>query len=204
MGSEEPMTGVVLAGGGSTRFTDGHKALATLDGDPLLLRVSEAVRAGTDRTPVLAFRTEDQRQRLGSAVGDVRTRFDDSAFSGPLAGLYGALDAVDTPWLFLCACDMPLVSPAAIRFLADRRADEVDAVVPIGASGDPEPLHALYRRAAVACIRDEVTPAAGVRALPSQFDEVASVPVGDAPAGVDLEASTTNVNTRAALARLER
>lgn len=206
MGTDPPVTGVVLAGGESSRFSDGHKAAATLYGEPVLERVVAAVRAGTDAEPVLAFRTETQREQLVELLDDrpVRTTIDDPSFSGPLAGLYGSFEAFETPWLFLCACDMPLISATAVRHLSDRRTRDADAVIPVGASGEPEPLHALYRRESVLRVRESVPATAGVRSLVSHLDEVVAVPFGDVPAGVDLERSTTNVNTRADLARLEQ
>lgn len=207
MGSERPVTAVVLAGGASTRFDDGHKAAASLHGRTILGRVLDAVRGGTTEEPILVVSDEAQRRALLVAVEDVdgesvRLAYDTNGFDGPLAGVYGAIDAVDTEWLFLGACDMPLVSPAAIRFLADHCSPDVDAVVPITPSGEYEPLHALYRCEALSAVEQDLPAAAGVRFLLDGLAAVEPVPVVYAPEGVPLRESTTNVNTRADLADL--
>jgi molybdopterin-guanine dinucleotide biosynthesis protein A len=45
------------------------------------------------------------------------------------------------------ACDMPNVTAAVLRALLDRaEATQADAVIPIGPSGIPDPLCAVYRR----------------------------------------------------------
>ncbi|MDX1746000.1 MAG: NTP transferase domain-containing protein, partial [Halobacteriales archaeon] len=47
-----PWAGVVLAGGGSTRFGEADKLLAELDGTPLVRRVVDRLAARTDRLVV--------------------------------------------------------------------------------------------------------------------------------------------------------
>lgn len=80
---------------------------------------------------------------------------------GPIAGLYGALSAVEREWLFLAGCDMSRLSPAAVAWLAERlkpAASPPDALVPVRPDGSPEPLHAFYRREAVAAARSRIRP----------------------------------------------
>lgn len=49
-----PWAGLVLAGGGSTRFGDADKLLAELDGTPLVRRVTDRLASRTDRLVVVA------------------------------------------------------------------------------------------------------------------------------------------------------
>ncbi|EMA06295.1 molybdenum cofactor guanylyltransferase [Haloferax denitrificans] len=218
-------TAVVLAGGESTRFGHGHKALATLDGEPLIRRVVGTLRAVTGRPPIVAVRTADQRERLAAALPttwDVRFVRDDPSLSGPLAGVAAAADAVTTPWLFVAGCDMPLLEPHAVAALFERAAsrdgDRGDgeharsvssnddrgrlkppAVVPVSGHGR-EPLHALYRRAAVRENVSELAPDDGLGALLDRLDGVEHVGFDALPESVDR--SVTNVNTRTELARV--
>jgi molybdopterin-guanine dinucleotide biosynthesis protein A len=213
--ADPDVTGVVLAGGRSSRFgdADANKAVASLGGRTLLGRVVDSLADATDRSPVVAVRTAAQRETYAAALSDRSVAFarDDAGFDGPLAGVYGAADAVDAPWLFCCGCDMPLLSPAVVRWLVEALRDRVRARS--GASdaspaalavchpdGTPEPLHALYRTSAVERVRNRLPSSAGPRALLESLEPVVTVPVDAAPAGLPVEESTTNVNTRDELA----
>jgi molybdopterin-guanine dinucleotide biosynthesis protein A len=200
----ERVRGIVLAGGRSTRFGAENKALATFDGRPLVDRAVGAVAEATDGTPILSVSTDTQADRLAIALQnrEVETVYDSETRAGPLAGLSAAVEAADAPWLFVCACDMPLVTPDSISALTARvgaggvgSAGEPDAVVPI-VDGHDQPLHALYRRPAVAATVEKLTESDAMMALLGRLT-VERVEAGDANAA--LAAATTNVNTRADL-----
>lgn len=68
----------------------------------------------------------------------------------PLAGIYtGLLETGGQA--FVCACDMPFLNPALIRFLGSLSAG-VDVVIP-RCRGEFEPLHAVYTPACLDPIR---------------------------------------------------
>jgi molybdopterin-guanine dinucleotide biosynthesis protein A len=196
-------TAVVLAGGGSERFGDRPKATATLDGRPLLGRVVAALASVTDDRPVVAVGDRRKRATVAPAVPEpVRYRYDVARRDGPLAGVAGALPAVDTDAVVLCGCDMPLVRPAVVRWLARLLDGAADAVVPV-VDGVEQPLHAVYDRAALrAYCRRRPTEDRLTGLLASL--RVRTVAPSEAPAGVPLRRSVTNVNTRDELAVLER
>ncbi|WP_135364000.1 molybdenum cofactor guanylyltransferase [Halosimplex halophilum] len=198
--------GVVLAGGRSTRFGDADKALATYEGRPLVARAADAVAAATEGPPLLSVATDEQADRLRDALGDrpVEPVRDDPSLSGPLAGLAAAAAATDAPWLFACACDMPLVSPGSIDALRARLAeaaasgDRADAVVPV-VDGYDQPLHALYRRSTLAGALADRSPGDALMGL---LDGLAVERVAADAVDAPLAEATTNVNTRAELAAL--
>ncbi|ESP88776.1 molybdenum cofactor guanylyltransferase [Candidatus Halobonum tyrrellensis] len=211
--------GVVLAGGDSSRFgaAGEDKALARVgsgpDAERLLARTVRVLREATGREPAVVVRDDDRRATYARALGaegddgeSVAFGFDAPGYEGPLGGLFGAVDAVDAPAVFCCGCDMPLLDPAAVAWLVDRfesldtAGDRVDAVAVAYPDGALDPLHAVYRRERVAALRDRLPPTAGPRAALAELDAVHTVPVDDAPAGVPLGRSTTNVNTVAELA----
>lgn len=196
--STPPLTGIVLAGGDSTRFANGDKALARLGGQPLIARVVDALIAATDRSPIVTVRNENRRDAYALVLDAARFEYDDSTFDGPLAGVMGAIETADTPWVFVCGADMPLLSAESIRWLATHIEPTRGAIAPRRASGPPEPLHTFYRRDAVMATRDKLTPSTGVRALLSHLD-VHTIPVTDAPATIPLRTSLVNVNTRGEL-----
>jgi molybdopterin-guanine dinucleotide biosynthesis protein A len=202
--------GVVLAGGRSTRFGDADKALATFEGRPLVASAVDAVAEATERSPLLSVATDEGAERLRNALGDraVEPVRDDPSLSGPLAGLAGAAAATDAPWLFVCACDMPLVSPASIGALRSRLAaidddraaerGEVDAVVPV-VDGHEQPLHALYRRSTS---DDALAHLDAGDAPMTLLDELAAERIAADAVEAPLAEATANVNTRAELAAL--
>lgn len=190
-------TGVVLAGGESTRFRGGNKALATVDGERFVERVLAAVTSVSDTRPVLAVRTHRQREVIDDGLESApRYAYDVEQFSGPLAGLYGALDVVETPWVLVTGCDMPFLSVQVLSELSEHRWTRAgDAVVPVAEDGSIEPLHAFYRRSALLDAGGNLSPTAGMKAVPRTLTDVEYVSASDLPAHVSLARSTTNVNT---------
>jgi molybdopterin-guanine dinucleotide biosynthesis protein A len=161
-----------------------------------LAHVVGAIDAATDRPPLLAVATHEDGDRLTRALPDdgdrVEVVVDDPSFAGPLAGLVVAAGQTDRPWLLVCGCDMPLVSPQTFGTLRDYAGPGIDAVVPV-VDGHDQSLHALYRGDAV------VANAAGLeergpRALLERLDNVRRVAAADVDEA--LATAVTNVNTR--------
>jgi len=195
----ESVRGVVLAGGASTRFGAGDKALASVGSQPVLRRIVDVLERSTDREPVIAVRTPDQQSRYATVVPtNAQFVFDAPDHDGPLAGLVGSATALDSRWLFCCGCDMPLLAPLAVRWLLDQLCHEqpVDAVAVEDPTGGLEPLHSVYRRESVLDCHLRLPRTAGPRMLLSELDTVVTISTADAPPHVPLEASSTNVNTR--------
>lgn len=212
--TEQPVAsvrGVVLAGGDSTRFEDGDKALARFEGEPVISRTVTVLREATQREPVIAVGTTEQRATYAAAVEGpaVQFVFDAPAYDGPLAGIVGAARALDSQWLFCCGCDMPLLALTAVAWMIDQlrrteatRQSAVDAVAVVHSTGVAEPLHTLYRRESVLGLQGSLSKTAGPRRLLAELDRVATVSTADVPAQIPIELSTTNINTVDELERL--
>lgn len=195
--------GVVLAGGDSTRFDGGDKALAELDGRPLLAHAVKAVDAATATAPVVGVRSPAQRDRVRAALLEpsrVRVTRDVEELAGPLAGLYAAAEVVTTPWLFVCGCDMPLVTADSIAGLcAVDGVERASAVVP-RVDGRDQPLHALFGRQRLLDVRPRLGDGDGLSSLLDALERVARPTPSDVDA--PLADAVTNVNTRAELRRV--
>ncbi|WP_135661949.1 molybdenum cofactor guanylyltransferase [Halorhabdus rudnickae] len=198
MPSIENAAAIVLAGGRSRRFEGGEKALATVGGMSLIGRVVDIAGRATDRTPIVAVATAEQREAYADVL-DALVRFviDVPDREGPLAGLSGAVEASDARWSLVLGCDMPLVEEASVEWLAGKRAGEADAVVPRTANG-LHPLHAWYRRGALAEALETDRSGRSLHALVERLSAVV-VSAEESPACVDLDRSVKNVNTRADL-----
>jgi molybdopterin-guanine dinucleotide biosynthesis protein A len=191
-------TAVVLAGGYSTRFGDTDKALAEIDGRPMLARVVARVGAVVDSVVVSC--RDDQRAAFAvglDGIDDAPIRFvtDPEPDGGPLVGIVSAFEAVDSQYAVVVACDMPFVDPAFIEFLFSQAGGH-DAVVPELDDGHRQPTQAVYRVDRTVAVADERL-AAGNRSLRGLLDTLETVVI---PAETVLDhtdqQSLTDINTR--------
>lgn len=140
-------SGVVLAGGRSTRFGDSDKAVAELAGTPMIRRVADrlvdvvgelVVNCRPDQTNAI-------REAMAGYPLDVVYAEDDVPDQGPVAGIRNGLAGATGSYAFVVACDMPFVDPALASFLFDRAESEsADAVVPRLESGWFQTTQAVY------------------------------------------------------------
>jgi len=137
------ITGVLLAGGKSSRFGS-NKALTRLP-DGFLIEYPAEVLAELFANRLLITNTPEEYDFLGwPTAGDI---YPDS---GPLAGIHAALKSATTPAIFVTGCDMPFLNKRLIEHLCSL-IEGYDAVVPRTDNG-LEPLHAVYHRSIIAVI----------------------------------------------------
>jgi molybdopterin-guanine dinucleotide biosynthesis protein A len=129
------MTGVVLAGGHSTRMGT-NKALLEFDGVRLIERLIRTIRPLFRE---IAIVTNDP---VPYADLDVPIWPDRIQGKGALGGIYTAVYHSTFPQTFCIACDMPFPNSTLITFLRDC-SPGYDVVVPRTADGY-QPLHAVY------------------------------------------------------------
>jgi molybdopterin-guanine dinucleotide biosynthesis protein A len=87
---------------------------------------------------------------------------------GSLGGLYTAIAASATEHTLCVACDMPLLHAPLLKYLIERR-EGWDVVVP-RVGGFPEAMHAIYSRACLEPIRQQL--AAGQLKASGFYDKV--------------------------------
>jgi molybdopterin-guanine dinucleotide biosynthesis protein A len=116
------------------------KALLPFRGGALVESVAHAVRAAADSAVLVG--NPQLYQHLGYlAIPDLYPG------TGPLGAILTALHHTSADWNLVAACDMPELSGEFLRLLMDAAAGtDGDAVVPVGPSGRPEPLCAVYHR----------------------------------------------------------
>ena len=131
------MTGIILAGGQSRRMGQ-PKALMPWGRGSLIDAVIAALGPIVDELLIVA---KDHGPFVDRGV---RVVTDLMAEGHPWVGLYTGLRSATYDVSFVCACDMPWLNPALIRYLRDVR-DDFEAVVPQGPKG-LEPFHAVYTR----------------------------------------------------------
>ena len=132
-------TGLVLAGGASSRF-GADKALAAWGEGTLVSAACAALLEVLPRV-LIAAKPGQVRPVQGSRVSLV---WDLRELRHPLSGLEAGLAACPTPWAFALACDMPFAGAGLVRRLAAERGG-VQAVA-ARCGGRNQPLGAFYSR----------------------------------------------------------
>ena len=153
----QPRTGVVLAGGYSTRFGEPDKALAEIDGTAMIARVVTRLAPVVERI-VVSCRAAQQPgfDRVLSALdvdAPVGFALDPQPDRGPLAGIVNSFKQVETTYAAVVACDMPFVDPAFIEFLFEQVPGH-DAAVPELDDGHCQPTQAVYHVGQTATVGD--------------------------------------------------
>jgi len=189
---------VVLAGGRSTRYGDGDKALADLAGAPMLRRVADRLADATDELVVncRADQRPAHRDALDGYPNPVRVAEDPEPDEGPMAGVAAGLREARGEYALVVACDMPFVDPGVVDLLFDR-ATGWDAAVPQMDDGWYQTTQAVYHADAMAnaC---EAALTRGDRKILAPLDALdwVAVPESEVAAAGSLE-TFENLNTRA-------
>src|SRR5436305_4785273 len=136
MATTQECTGVILAGGRSSRMGR-PKAWLEFGGEPMLQRIAR--RLSAELPELVVVRAPGQ----GLPVVEARFAEDRVEGEGPVAGLAAGLAAVTRTFAFVVTCDVPFVSLAVARGLLSL-ADDQDVVVPEW-EGRLHPLQAVYR-----------------------------------------------------------
>ena len=131
------MTGIILAGGKSTRMGE-DKALIEVGEVPLFERAYRVLREIFSEIIIVA---NDARPFENY---EARLQKDIISDKGALGGLYTGLFHSQSHHAFCAACDMPLLNPRLIKYMAEER-DEYDVIIPRTRDG-LHPLHAIYSK----------------------------------------------------------
>lgn len=193
-------TGVILAGGGATRYGGLPKGLERVGGERIIDRVATALRGATDELLLIA-----NADGAAAWLPGVRVAADVRPGEGALGGLHAALTHARGD-IVLVAWDMPFVSAALLAALRARGArDAADAVLPEsdGSRRGVEPLCAWYSSRCLPAITAALD--AGDRRVIAFHDAVRTVRFGldDVRAFGDPARLFVNVNTPAELAWAE-
>ena len=138
----ENITGVILAGGLSSRYGK-DKAFLMINGTPLIERTAEKMKKIFQEV-ILISNEKKRLSYLGLPVfQDIKKGL------GPLGGIYTGLLSMSNEIGFFIACDMPFIDEGLVRYMTDIR-DNYWAVVP-SVSDEIEPLHAIYSKS---CLGD--------------------------------------------------
>ncbi|MDR4988356.1 MAG: molybdenum cofactor guanylyltransferase [Bacteroidales bacterium] len=144
---KERLTGVVLAGGKSSRFGQ-DKGLYQYDGKPLVEHALDILRPVCHET-LISTNHPDEYSGFG-----VRCITDHFRGAGPLAGIHSALMHARTPLVAVIGCDMPNI-PSSLFSTMLQHAAAYDVVMPVH-QGFTETMCALYSKKAITAIEQSI------------------------------------------------
>ena len=197
-------TGVIVAGGRSTRFGDRDKAVADLAGTPMIRRVADRMGPVVDALVVNCRpdQVDDVTAALEGVGLPVTVAEDPEPDLGPMAGIRTGLRAAESEYAAVVACDMPFVAPALLEHLFGV-AEGHDAAVPRLEDRWFQTTQAVYHAARMAAACERALDR-GERKVLAPLEDLDYVVV-DEPAV--REVASLDVNTRedfeAATARLQ-
>ena len=135
--SEFDCSGIILAGGLSSRFGGRNKALIEWNGRPLLAHIQNAF-GNFFRETILVTNAPEQ-----FTAWDMTLVTDLYAERSSLTGIHAGLFYASQPFVFITACDTPLLQPSLIRMLLKSKGKHADVIIPKTKHG-MEPLCAVY------------------------------------------------------------
>jgi molybdopterin-guanine dinucleotide biosynthesis protein A len=142
-------TGFVLVGGNSSRMGR-DKALLPWNGATLAQHIARIVEDACGS--VFLVGDSPRFESLG-----YRVYADRLPGHGPIGGILTALTIAPSEWSLVVGCDMPAITPGALRLLLDDASETTDqCIVPLGPDG-PEPLCAVYHRTCLPVLEQAIS-----------------------------------------------
>ena len=137
MNKQSEVSGVVLAGGLARRMNKQDKGLVLFKNKPMITYALQAIAPVVDELFINANRNIEQYKQFNYPV--ISDEIED--FSGPLAGVYAALNACGNDILLVIPCDSPFITADGLQTLLEQREyREADIAVAF----DGERIHPVF------------------------------------------------------------
>lgn len=137
----EIISGVILAGGRSSRMGGEDKAQLVLQGKPLWQHVWRRLAPQVEDVSISANRNLTLYQH--SKLRTIKDVLPD--YPGPLAGMLSAFQQIDNPWIAFSACDTPFIPEDYVLRLWQQR-EQAPAVWVRSAERDHPALALMHRQ----------------------------------------------------------
>ncbi|MBA3017766.1 MAG: molybdenum cofactor guanylyltransferase [Proteobacteria bacterium] len=134
-----PCTGVILAGGQSTRFSGTNKAFISVGGKRILDRIYEIFDSLFDEVILVA------NDPIKYLEWDLHIVSDILPFRSSLTGIHTGLFFTNNFYTFITACDIPFLKKELVETILENIEAGVDVVIPEILNG-MEPLCAVYSK----------------------------------------------------------
>ena len=131
------ITGIILAGGKSTRMGS-DKGLILYKNKPFTQHIIDAM------TPLVSNILIVSNNIAYDVFNTIRIN-DDIQDAGPLSGLYSGLNYSKTEYNMVLSCDVPLIETIVLQKLVDSISSEID-VLQIESNSKTMPLVGIYKK----------------------------------------------------------
>ncbi|MCI8516654.1 MAG: molybdenum cofactor guanylyltransferase [Hungatella sp.] len=147
------MAGYILTGGKSRRMHGQDKLFLDYQGEAFC----DHIRRALGSFPVVYLSAAPDGQKRYASLG-LPVVADVLPGLGPMGGIYSGLLSCREPWLFVAACDMPLIRRETVDRVTDAYLEEGDGDrVTVVRSGDRvHPLFGIYPRTAVPLMEEMI------------------------------------------------
>ena len=143
---------VILCGGKSNRMAV-DKSLAKINGKYIIETIYEKLSRSFE---IVSLGADSGERFRAFDIDVIEDRIKDRG--GPMIGIYSALVQAKTKYVFVTACDMPLINFEHIEFMKRilaRNAFVHDALVPMN-GGYIEPLYSFYSTKIIEKVEEEI------------------------------------------------
>jgi len=144
----ENITGVILAGGLSSRYGK-DKAFLMINGVPLIERTVEKMKKVFHQVILISNEQERLSYLRLPIFEDIRKGL------GPLGGIHTGLLRMSNETGFFVACDMPFISEELVRYMVSKKNNYAALVPSVG--NEIEPLHAIYSKSCLSAIESLIS-----------------------------------------------
>ncbi len=138
MNKGENITGIILAGGKSSRMGS-EKGLIIFDSKPFIQHIIDAIQPLVKEIIIVSSNSDYDTfniKRVQDIIPD----------SGPIAGLHSGLMHSKTTDNLVISCDVPLVTASFLKKLLQYQEEEDHDIIQFEAKGKTMPLIALYKK----------------------------------------------------------
>jgi len=190
---KESITGLILAGGRSSRMAGRDKALIQFKHKRLIDHVYERLAPQVAGVIINANQNHEQYKSFGvrvvsDAIGD---------FAGPLAGLHAGLSVSRRPYLISVPCDSPFFPADLVERMFDALQSSSAQIAVVATGDQPHPVFSLVRRTVLDHLSDFLK--GGGRKIDAWYDTLKQVQVNFSD-----EAWFGNINTPEELEAYEK
>lgn len=135
------ISGVILAGGSSKRFSGTTKANVVINGETIISRIISTISDFFDEIIIVTNKPEEFQEFIQYKI--VKDQY---LKAGPLGGIHAALKASSEDAIFVFAGDMPFLDKEIItNQINEFNKTQHDVLIP-EVDQFIEPLHAIYRK----------------------------------------------------------
>lgn len=138
-------SGVILAGGLSSRFQGRNKAFFELNGRRIIDPIVDLFQSVFDDILIVTNTPLEYQRYDATLVSDI------FSVRSSLTGIHAGLFYAQNPYVFVAACDTPFIRKEIIQLVISKIRPDIDAVMPETPSGT-EPLLAAYAKSTLPVI----------------------------------------------------